>query len=48
LEAQKKHEDRAIRAEAKKAEEALKKAQREQVKEAMNARKQLETESKAS
>jgi hypothetical protein len=48
LEAQKKREDRAIRAEAKKAEEALKKAQREEAKEARNAQKQLETESKAS
>ena len=48
LEAQKKREDRAIRAAARKAEEALKKAQREQVKEARNAQKQLEIESKAS
>jgi hypothetical protein len=48
LETQNKCEDRAVRAEAKKAEEALKRAQREQAKEARNAQRQLETESKAS
>jgi hypothetical protein len=48
LEVQKKREDRAVRAEAKKAEEALKKAQREQAKETRNVQRQLETEYKAS
>jgi hypothetical protein len=44
----KKREDRDVRAEAMKAEEDLKKAQREQAKEARNAQRQLETESKVS
>jgi len=48
LEAQKKRKDRAIRVQARKAEEALKKAQKEHRNEAKDAQKQLETKSRTS
>ena len=47
LEAQRKREERAARAETRKAEYALKKSQREQAREAKKAQKQLQTESAA-
>jgi hypothetical protein len=47
LEAQRKREDRAARAEARKAEDALKKARREQAREAKKAQRQLHIDSMA-